>query len=59
MILNFNKELTCVPSRPASGESLTPKVMEIVGGSNSKVGKAAETWKTRVKENISEAQHKL
>jgi len=33
-----------VPSRPANGESFTPKVMEIVGGSNSTVGKADIIW---------------
>jgi hypothetical protein len=33
-------QLTWVPSRPANGESFTPKVIEIVGGSNSTVGNA-------------------
>lgn len=35
--------LTWVPSRPANGESFTPKVMEMVGGSSSTVGKAVMT----------------
>lgn len=35
--------LTCVPSRPANGESFTPNVIDIVGGSNSIVGRAAIT----------------
>lgn len=37
------ERLTWVPSRPASGESLTPKVIEMVGGSNSTVGNAVIT----------------
>lgn len=36
-------QLTWVPSRPANGESLTPKVMEMVGGSNTMVGNAVIT----------------
>lgn len=35
--------LTWVPSRPAKGESFTPNVMDIVGGSNSIVGRAVNT----------------
>ena len=37
--------LTKVPSRPANGESFTPKVMEMVGGSRSTVGSAVMTYK--------------
>lgn len=35
---------TWLPSRPANGESFTPKVMEMVGGSNSMVGNAVVTY---------------
>jgi predicted aconitase with swiveling domain len=38
-----SETLTWVPSRPARGESLTPKVIEMVGGSSSTVGNAVIT----------------
>jgi hypothetical protein len=38
-----SETLTWVPSLPARGESLTPKVIEMVGGSSSTVGNAVIT----------------